>query len=165
MFFSSLDETGAGNKYRLLTEVARYADTHGFSSVWTPERHFHPFGGLFPNPSVTSAAVAAFTSRLQVRAGSLISPLHDPVRIAEEWAVVHNLSGGKSGHFVVLGRNVNDFVFFPDRYLRRREIMFEQIEIVRKLWRGEPAILSEQFREAVEVSLYPRPIQRSFRSG
>src|SRR3990172_8023447 len=137
MFFSSVDESGAGNKYRLLTEVARYADTHGFSSVWTPERHFHRFGGLFPNPSVTSAAVAALTSRVHVRAGSLISPLHDPVRIAEEWAVVDNLSGGRVGISFGSGWNVNDFVFFPDRYPRRREIMFEQIEIVRKLWRGE----------------------------
>ena len=45
--------------YRVLLEGARFADRHGFTAVWTPERHFHDFGGLFPNPSVTGAAVAA----------------------------------------------------------------------------------------------------------
>jgi len=49
-----------------------------FTAVWTPERHFHAFGGLFPNPSVTSAAVAAVTTRIQIRAGSVVLPLHHP---------------------------------------------------------------------------------------
>ncbi len=51
----------AATSYRLLLEGAKFADTHDFEAVWTPERHFHPFGGLYPNPSVTSAAVAAIT--------------------------------------------------------------------------------------------------------
>ncbi len=96
MFFSSAGRKGrAGNIYGLLLDAARFADERGFSCVWTPERHFHEFGGLFANPSVTSAALAVATRHLQIRAGSLISPLHNPVRIAEEWAMVDNLSGGR----------------------------------------------------------------------
>ena len=45
-----------------------------------PERHFHPFGGTYPNPSVTGAAIAAATSRVRIRAGSVVAPLH-PLRI------------------------------------------------------------------------------------
>src|SRR5215217_7277076 len=81
MFFSSADEAGAGGKYDLLLNVARFADAHGFSCVWTPERHFHAFGGLFPNPSVTSAAIAAITKNVAIRAGSVVSPLHSVLRI------------------------------------------------------------------------------------
>ena len=44
------------NKYRLLLESAKFADQNGFSAVWIPERHFHAFGGLYPNPSVVNAA-------------------------------------------------------------------------------------------------------------
>src|SRR5947207_2107346 len=77
--------------------TARFADEHGFAAVWTPERHFHPFGGVYPSPAVTGAAVAAVTSRVGVRAGSVVGPLHSPVQIAEEWAVVDNLSGGRAG--------------------------------------------------------------------
>ena len=46
------------DRYRLLLEGAKFADAHGFAAVWTPERHFHEFGGLYPNPALTSAAVA-----------------------------------------------------------------------------------------------------------
>ena len=63
-------------EYRLLLDGARFADAHGFAAVWTPERHFHAFGGLYPNPAVTGAAVAAVTSRVSIRAGSVVLPLH-----------------------------------------------------------------------------------------
>src|SRR6266850_3063599 len=95
MFFAGSDRPAGGDRYALVREAAQFADRHGFSAVWTPERHFHEFGGLFPNPSVLAAALAVMTERVQIRAGSLIAPLHDPVRIAEEWSVVDNLSHGR----------------------------------------------------------------------
>mgnify|MGYP006138748669 CR=1 FL=1 len=67
---------------RATADAARLADERGFSALWVPERHFHRFGGLFPNPAVLGAAVAMATRRLQIRAGSLVSPLHDSLRIA-----------------------------------------------------------------------------------
>ena len=69
------DRPAGREPYRLLTEAARLADAAGFHSLWTPERHFGEFGGLYPNPAVTSAALATITERIQLRAGSLISPL------------------------------------------------------------------------------------------
>ena len=159
MFFSSVDRAGAG-KYDLLVRAARFADTHGFSCVWTPERHFHPFGGLFPNPAVTSAALATITNHVQLRAGSLISPLHHAVRIAEEWSVVDNLSGGRVAISFGSGWNVNDFVFFPDRYETRQRVMYEQIELVRTLWTGETVRLTNSYGKPVDVEIYPKPVQR-----
>src|SRR5438874_1155394 len=108
MFFSS-DAGASAHKYGLLLEAAKRADERGFCCVWTPERHFDRFGGIFPNPAVTSAALAMVTRRLQLRAGSLISPLHDVIRIAEEWAVVDNLSNGRVAISFGSGWNVNDF--------------------------------------------------------
>jgi hypothetical protein len=87
-YFASADGGQSSEKYRLLIEGAKFADTHGFTAVWTPERHFYEFGGLYPNPSVTSAAIATVTESIQIRAGSVVIPLHDPLRVAEEWAVV-----------------------------------------------------------------------------
>jgi hypothetical protein len=66
-YFAADAGEGAGDKYRLLLEGARFADRNGFSAVWTPERHFHAFGGLYPNPAVTGAALAAVTERVQIR--------------------------------------------------------------------------------------------------
>ncbi|HEX8149201.1 MAG TPA: MupA/Atu3671 family FMN-dependent luciferase-like monooxygenase [Pyrinomonadaceae bacterium] len=160
MFFSSAAaEAGGGGKYGLLLDAARYADERGFCAVWTPERHFHEFGGLFPNPSVVGAALAVLTRRVQLRAGSLISPLHDAVRIAEEWSVVDNLSGGRAAVSFGSGWNVDDFVFFPERYPTRHALMYEQIETVRRLWRGEPLVRANTFGKEVEIRLHPRPVQ------
>ena len=68
---------------------------HLLGDVWTPERHLHAFGGLFPSSSVISAALAASTQRIRIRAGSVVLPLHSPIRVAEEWSVVDNLSTGR----------------------------------------------------------------------
>jgi natural product biosynthesis luciferase-like monooxygenase protein len=159
MFFGSGGQGGEAGKYRLFLEASRLADRNGFSFVSVPERHFHPFGGLFPNPSVLGAALAAVTERVQIRAGSLISPLHHTVRIAEEWSVVDNLSGGRAAVSFGSGWNVDDFLFFPDRYAGRQAHMYEQIELVRRLWRGEELEQVNSFGKPVRISIYPRPVQ------
>jgi natural product biosynthesis luciferase-like monooxygenase protein len=159
MFFPGAEQKFTGDKFKLLIEAVKYADRHGFCCVWTPERHFHEFGGLFPNPSLTSAALAMITQRLQIRAGSLISPLHSSIRIAEEWAFVDNLSGGRVAVSFGSGWNVDDFIFFPERYAKRQQVMYEQIETVKRLWRGEPLIQQNSFGKEVCVNIYPKPLQ------
>src|SRR5436853_7324388 len=124
-------------KYKLYLEGAKFADEHGFEAIWTPERHFHSFGGLYPNPSVTSAAVAAVTRRIKIRAGSVVAPLHNPLRVAEEWSVVDNLSNGRVGISFASGWQVNDFILAVDNYAQRKERMLEYIETVRRLWQGD----------------------------
>jgi natural product biosynthesis luciferase-like monooxygenase protein/FkbM family methyltransferase len=147
------------DKYRLLLEGAKLADERGFHAVWTPERHFHAFGGLYPNPSVTGAAIAAVTRRVGIRAGSVVLPLHDPVRVAEEWSVVDNISGGRVGISFASGWHAEDFIFAPERYADRREVMRQGIETVRALWRGETVRRAGGTGREVEVSILPRPLQ------
>ena len=119
-YFASDARQSDQDKYRLLKEGAQFADRHGFAAVWTPERHFHAFGGLYPNPSVTSAALAVLTERVQIRFGSVVLPLHDPIRVAEEWAVVDNLSNGRVGLSFASGWHPDDFVFKPEHYARAK---------------------------------------------
>ena len=157
-FFSS--ECSIENPYQLLLDSAKFADQNNFNSIWTPERHFNDFGGLFPNPSVMSAALAMITKNLQLRSGSLISPLHDEIRIAEEWALVDQLSKGRVAVSFGSGWNVNDFVLKPERYESRQKIMYEQIETIQKLWRGETLTRKNTYGKEVELNLYPRPIQK-----
>ena len=158
-FFSDDGSKNSDDKYRLLLESAKFADRHGFAAVWTPERHFQAFGGLYPNPSVLSAALAMITERTQVRAGSVALPLHHPVRVAEEWSVVDNLSRGRVGVSFASGWHLNDFLFAPGAYDERKEVMFSHIETIRKLWAGEPVTFGSAHDAEVEVSILPRPIQ------
>jgi natural product biosynthesis luciferase-like monooxygenase protein len=159
LFYFAAGQGSGEGKYRLLMDGAKFADEHGFSAIWTPERHFHEFGGLYPNPSVISAAIAATTERLKIRAGSVVSPLHNPARIAEEWSIVDNLSGGRVGISFASGWQPNDFVLAPENFADRKDLMFRQIEIVKRLWRGDSIALPGPFGKDVEVSTLPRPIQ------
>jgi natural product biosynthesis luciferase-like monooxygenase protein len=161
MFFPSVDETPAAAKYALVIRAATFADREGFECVWTPERHFHAFGGLFPNPLVMSAALATVTTRIQLRAGSLIVPLHNEIRVAEDLALVDNLSDGRVGVSFGSGWNVDDFVLAPANYPQRRALMFEQIESIQRLWRGEAFSRANSAGRPVEIQIAPRPIQPS----
>ncbi|HKQ74112.1 MAG TPA: MupA/Atu3671 family FMN-dependent luciferase-like monooxygenase [Blastocatellia bacterium] len=158
-YFASDESKDFGEKYRLLLEGAKFADRHGFAAVWTPERHFHAFGGLYPNPVVTSAALATITEHVQLRAGSVVLPLHHPIRIAEEWSLVDNLSRGRVGVAFASGWHANDFVFFPENYSGRKELTFRGIETVRKLWRGEAIKIRSGSQQEIEVKIFPKPVQ------
>ena len=147
-------------KYRLLMESAKYGDVNGFKAVWTPERHFGSFGGIFPNPSVISAAIAVQTDQIEIRSGSCVLPLHSPIRAAEEWSVVDNLSNGRVGLGIAAGWQPNDFVIKPENHSNARDVMFESIETLKQLWRGEKVSFPAPNGGAdVVVETLPRPIQ------
>jgi natural product biosynthesis luciferase-like monooxygenase protein len=158
-FFADSGAAGGGDGYRLLLESARFADANGLSAIWTPERHFHSFGGLYPNPAVTGAAVAAVTERVGIRAGSVVAPLHHPARIAEEWSVVDNLSGGRVGISFASGWHAVDFVLRPESYPNRKAVMVDAVDTVRRLWRGEEVEFADGAGEKQTVRIFPAPVQ------
>jgi methionyl-tRNA formyltransferase len=161
-YFSSAGGDGE-DTYRLLLDGARFADARGFEAVWTPERHFHAFGGVYPNPSVTGAAVAAVTHRVRVRGGSVVLPLHHPARVAEEWAVVDNLSRGRVDIAFASGWQPNDFVLRPEAYADFKSVLMRDIDVVRRLWRGETVAFPGVTGRPVEVRTLPRPVQKELR--
>jgi natural product biosynthesis luciferase-like monooxygenase protein len=160
-FFSDDGSTVSEDKYGLLTRSVKYADENGFRAVWTPERHFHDFGGLYPNPSVISAALAAITERIELRAGSVVLPLQDPLRVAEEWSVIDNLTAGRVAVAFASGWHADDFVLNPQAYETKREVMYEGIETIQRLWRGDSVKRINGAGNEVEVRIYPRPIQNN----
>ncbi|MFF1297230.1 MULTISPECIES: LLM class flavin-dependent oxidoreductase [unclassified Streptomyces] len=159
LFFFADSDAAANGQYDLLLDSARFADDNGFTAVWTPERHFHPFGGQYPNPAVTGAALATVTERVAIRAGSVVAPLHHPLRIAEEWAVVDNLSRGRAGVSFASGWHPVDFVLRPENYQDSRANMVTTVETVRRLWRGEEIEFVDGVGEKRAVRIFPAPVQ------
>ncbi|WP_370161146.1 MupA/Atu3671 family FMN-dependent luciferase-like monooxygenase [Limimaricola soesokkakensis] len=152
-------EAGDTDDYSLLLDGARFADAHGFEAVWTPERHFHGFGAAYPNPAVTGAAVAAVTSHVAIRAGSCVAPLHHPARIAEDWAVIDRLSGGRAGVALAAGWQPQDFVLRPEAAPpANRKALHDAVDAVRRLWRGEAVAFPDAAGEMQEVLTRPRPV-------
>lgn len=159
-YFASDSNTPGSGQYRLLLEGARFADRNGFQAIWTPERHFHAFGGIYPNPSVIGAAIAAVTERVHIRAGSVVLPLHHPLRVVEEWSVVDNLSNGRVGISFASGWQANDFVFAPQNYANSKQVMTAEVDRVRSLWRGESGNFVNGKGVEIAVQTLPRPVQK-----
>lgn len=161
LFYWGNDDGPGPKKYELLLEGAKFADTHGFTAVWTPERHFHAFGGPYPNPSVTGAAVAAVTKNIAVRSGSVVAPLHHPLRVAEDWAVIDNLTNGRAGLGIASGWHPVDFVLNPaGAPPNNKATMFDTIDKVRRLWRGEPVEFDRGGGKMEPVVSLPRPVSK-----
>ncbi|MBL4812150.1 MAG: LLM class flavin-dependent oxidoreductase, partial [Rhodobacteraceae bacterium] len=161
LFYWGNDDGVGRGKYRLLLEGAKFADNNGFCAVWTPERHFHAFGGPYPNPSVTGAAVAAITQNIGVRSGSCVVPLHHTARIAEEWAVIDNLTEGRAGLAVASGWQPDDFVLNPvNSPPENKPAMFRAIDDLRRLWAGEPVEFPKANGEMFAVVTQPRPVSK-----
>jgi natural product biosynthesis luciferase-like monooxygenase protein len=160
-FFQSSETTAESSQplYDLIQRAAEIVDGAGFEAIWLPERHFHPFGAPFPNPSVLAAAIAVRTSQLKLRAGSVVLPLHHPVRVAEEWAMVDRLSSGRVGLSFTPGWNPRDYVLGASRFESRRDDCRAAIEAVRALWRGEERSFGDGRGQSTSIRCYPRPIQ------
>lgn len=123
----------AGDDPRLLLEVAREADRRGVAALWLPELEG------FPNPAIAAAALAVATRRIALRA-VLSLPLHNPIRVAEEWSLVDNLSGGRTG-----------IAFKPGD--------LQDVETVRRLWRGEAERVPDGEGRPIDIRIHPQPIQ------
>lgn len=167
MDFSLFYFDGDGSKpqadsYQLLIEGAKFADQNGFTAVWTPERHFHAFGGLYPNPALIGAAIAVLTNTVELRAGSVVAPLHHPARIAEDWAVVDRLSRGRAAFAFASGWTVDDFILSSAPYENRKQQMWQAIDQVKRLWEGDIVELPDANGKCFQITTFPRPLQRQF---
>lgn len=160
-FFSANDQASYSKRYSFIIEAAKYVDQHGFKAIWTPERHFQEFGGSFPNPSVLSAALAAITSNIEIRAGSVAFPLHSPIRVAEEWALIDQLSSGRVGLCLATGWHRADFILNPHNYADRRNITFNGVQLIRDLWAGKTVEFQGVDGQTVHIQTFPRPFRQT----
>lgn len=158
-YFSSEQDPYSMDKYDYLLRSVAFADEHEFSGVWLPERHFHEFGGIFPNPAVLGAGLATVTRHLEIRAGSVVLPLNDVIRVAEEWSVVDNLSRGRVSLSIASGWHADDFVLMPENYRERQKIMYGQIAELKALWKGQTIKRTNGLGKEIQVKIYPRPVK------
>jgi len=159
-FFADAATPGTSGAYDLLFETARIADSLDFDAMWLPERHFTGLAGAYSSPATLCAALSAVTKNLKLRAGSVVLPLHDPIRVAEDWATVDILSNGRAGVSFASGWVPDDFVFAPNAYETRRDVMHDHLDTVKRLWRGEAVEMTNGVGARASVTSYPRPIQK-----
>lgn len=158
-YFAAQDADSTVDKYELLLEGAKIADTQGLKAVWVPERHFNSFGDQFPDPAVAASAVAATTKNITLRAGSVVLPLRDPVNIAEQWSMIDHLSNGRVEIAVASGWHPNDFVLAPSIFNNRHQAMRDKLDELKAFWRGEGVTRENGVGQPTEFFLHPKPKQ------
>jgi alkanesulfonate monooxygenase SsuD/methylene tetrahydromethanopterin reductase-like flavin-dependent oxidoreductase (luciferase family) len=145
--------------YSQIFTTSEAAERLGYDTVFVAEHHFHEYGSV-PNPAVMLAALAQRTSR--IRLGSAISTLtyHHPLIVAESYAMVDVLSGGRLVLGTGSGYLKHEFAGFGIAPADKRQRFDETLMLVRRLLAGERVNYRGKFHTIEDVALNVRPIQR-----
>lgn len=143
-------------EYHDIVELTRLAETLGFDSAWVSEHHGSSDGYL-PSLLPVLAALATATDRMLLGTGVLLVPFHHPLRLAEDAAVVDQLSGGRLILGLGLGWREEEFRMFGIPYHERVRRTTETVEILRRAWTGERFSFEGKIFRFDEVRVTPPP--------
>jgi alkanesulfonate monooxygenase SsuD/methylene tetrahydromethanopterin reductase-like flavin-dependent oxidoreductase (luciferase family) len=140
--------------YSTALDMAAYADEQGYDMLVLSEHHGDP-GGYLPSPLVMAGAMAGRTSRMPILFSALLVPMHDPIRLAEDIAVLDLVSGGRIWIVTGLGYRPSEYHLMSREWKRRGKLLDESLEVMLQAWTGEPF---EYKGETVVVR--PTPVQQ-----
>jgi natural product biosynthesis luciferase-like monooxygenase protein len=136
------------------------AESLGFDSLWVTEHHFRNFGGMLPSPSVLLAAAAQRTKRMRLGAAVSIIPMHNPLRIAEEFAMVDQLSGGRVNFGAGRGMHPTEYVVFGYDWSNAQQRLPEALDIILRAWSGDEFEWQGEHYRFPKLRVYPQPLQK-----
>jgi alkanesulfonate monooxygenase SsuD/methylene tetrahydromethanopterin reductase-like flavin-dependent oxidoreductase (luciferase family) len=155
------NNTRSSNQYIAdITAEALYADQLGMHSAWIGEHHFNSLGVL-SCPDMVLAYVAANTKRIRLAPAVTVLPLHHPIRVAEQWATLDLLSGGRVDFAAGRGYDKREYAPFHVSFENNQDIFEEGLELVRRLWSAEGRISHRGKHYSFDdVRITPKPVQR-----
>jgi alkanesulfonate monooxygenase SsuD/methylene tetrahydromethanopterin reductase-like flavin-dependent oxidoreductase (luciferase family) len=143
-----------------ITAEALHAEQLGMHSAWIGEHHFNSLGVL-SCPDMVLAYVAATTTRIRLAPAVTVLPLHHPIRVAEQWATLDLLSGGRVDFAAGRGYDKREYQPFHVSFDENQAIFEEGLELVRRLWQAEGRISHHgKYYSFDDVRITPQPIQR-----
>jgi alkanesulfonate monooxygenase SsuD/methylene tetrahydromethanopterin reductase-like flavin-dependent oxidoreductase (luciferase family) len=145
--------------YRQTLEQVKLAEEMNFHSAWISEHHFLA-DGYCPSPLVIASAMSAVTKDIKIGTGALILPLHNPIRVAEDAAVVDNICGGRLMLGVALGYRKEEFDGFGIPINQRPSRMEEGIEVIVKSWTQDRFSYEGKRYRFNNLSVTPKPVQK-----
>src|SRR5499426_2313643 len=135
------------------------AEPQGYHSIWIAEHHFNDYG-LCPAPTVLASYVAARTAMLRLGMGVSLLPLHHPVDLAEQLAVLDVVSGGRLDVGIGRGGTLQDYQTFQSDRSDSRKRVEEGIALMQQCWSGQPFDFEGRFHSAARLHVRPRSAQR-----
>ncbi|HMG42876.1 MAG TPA: LLM class flavin-dependent oxidoreductase [Acidimicrobiales bacterium] len=145
--------------YRDTLELSVLADELGYDSIWVGEEHFYSFG-VCPSPQIFLTAVAARTERIRLGTAISLLPFDNPLRKAEDFAVLDLLSGGRLDFGVGRGAIAKHFQGFDVDAGESRDRYQEAISVIKQAWSGGEVVHDGQFWRVPGVTVSPAPVQR-----
>src|SRR5438874_5178487 len=130
---------GANQLVADILDEAIYAEEVGLHSAWIGEHHFSTLGVL-SCPDLVLAHVAARTKKIRLAPAVSVLPLHHPIRVAEQWATLDLLSGGRVDFAAGRGYDRREYAPFHVSFEDNQSIFEEGMGIVRRLWESEEPI-------------------------
>jgi len=143
-----------------IREQAILADKLGFNSAWIGEHHFDRLG-VNSRPDVLLASIIPETERIRMAPAVNVLPLHHPIHVAECWATLDLLSGGRVDYAAGRGYDRAEYEPFGAEFMESKEIFEEGIDIVLKAW-TEPGEWSHKgkYYTIENMNITPKPIQQ-----
>jgi alkanesulfonate monooxygenase SsuD/methylene tetrahydromethanopterin reductase-like flavin-dependent oxidoreductase (luciferase family) len=143
-----------------IIDEAVYAETVGLHSAWIGEHHFSTLGVL-SCPDLVLAHVAARTRHIRLAPAVTVLPLHHPIRVAEQWASLDLLSGGRVDFAAGRGYDRREYLPFKVSFEDNQEIFEEGMEVVRRLWSSDGPISHHgRHYQFDNIAITPQPVQR-----
>ena len=149
---------GDPEPFEKLLEQVELAEELGYESIWNTEHHFSEYGrpGV---PAITGAAIAR-TSRIRVSTAVVVLPFHHPVRVAEDWAVLDHLSGGRVDVGIGRGNQPAEFEGLGVSMGEAEERFSEALDIIRRAWTEESFSYDGNFWKFPEIEVLPKPLTK-----
>ncbi|MEX2127420.1 MAG: LLM class flavin-dependent oxidoreductase [Xanthobacteraceae bacterium] len=139
---------------------ALHAEALGMHSAWIGEHHFNSLGVL-SCPDLVLAYIAARTKHIRLAPAVTVLPLHHPIRVAEQWATLDLLSGGRVDFAVGRGYDRREYEPFNVSFDDNQGIFEEALEVVRRLWEADGRISHHGKHFSFDdVRITPKPVQR-----
>lgn len=143
-----------------ITAETLYADELGMHSAWIGEHHFNSLGVL-SSPDLVLAFIAARTKHIRLAPAVTVLPLHHPIRVAEQWATLDLLSGGRVDFAAGRGYDKREYLPFGVSFDDNQSVFEEGLELVRRLWEAEDRISHHGKHYSFDdVRITPKPVQR-----
>lgn len=150
---TNVPEVAAGHaeRYAAALDMAAYADSHGITAISCEEHHLAATGWL-PSPLLMAAAVAGRTTNARISINALLVPLYDPVRLAEDIAVLDHLAAGRFSFVAGIGYRPEEYRAAGRDFGSRGALMDECLQVMLAAWRDE----AFEYRGAM-INVTPKP--------
>jgi alkanesulfonate monooxygenase SsuD/methylene tetrahydromethanopterin reductase-like flavin-dependent oxidoreductase (luciferase family) len=135
-------------------------DRLGYDHVWVTEHHFAMYGGTLPHPPTFMSAVARTTKRIRLGVAVNVLPLHNPLEVAESYAMLDVISNGRLDFGVGKGSESHEYKKAGIRQAEATGRMYEGVEVLRQAWSDKPVNFSGEFFKYANVPVLPKPVQR-----